>query len=191
MENIKAIVVFCGSNEGNHPIFMEQAEKLGAILAQNNIKLIYGAGGKGLMGAVAKGASQNDGFIVGATIQPLYEIEQSDLQSLSLNKFEVWDKMSNRKVSMTRQTDAVCILPGGLGTLDELFEILVLRQLQITTHPIIVVNLNGFYNTLQKMLQEMSDAGFIKPHLLKLLHFVDTVEDVLPAIQIELAQKDA
>lgn len=186
MVNLEAVVVFCGSGEGNDPIYMAEAEKMGAILAQNNIKLIYGAGGKGLMGAVAKGALDNNGYVIGATVRTLYEIEQADLVDTAIQKFEVWDKMSNRKVSMTKQTDAICVLPGGLGTLDELFEVLVLRQIQISDKPIIVVNINGFYNPLMTMLRQMSDAGFIKPHQLNLMRFVDTVEDVLPAIREEL-----
>ena len=186
MVNLEAVVVFCGSGEGNDPIYMAEAEKMGAILAQNNIKLIYGAGGKGLMGAVAKGALDNNGYVIGATVRTLYEIEQADLIDTAIQKFEVWDKMSNRKVSMTKQTDAICVLPGGLGTLDELFEVLVLRQIQISDKPIIVVNINGFYNPLMTMLRQMSDAGFIKPHQLNLMRFVDPVEDVLPAIREEL-----
>jgi len=186
MVKLEAVVVFCGSGEGNDPIYMAEAEKMGAILAQNNIKLIYGAGGKGLMGAVAKGALDNNGYVIGATVRTLYEIEQADLVDTAIQKFEVWDKMSNRKVSMTKQTDAICVLPGGLGTLDELFEVLVLRQIQISDKPIIVVNINGFYNPLMTMLRQMSDAGFIKPHQLNLMRFVDTVEDVLPAIREEL-----
>ena len=186
MVKLEAVVVFCGSGEGNNPIYMAEAEKMGAILAQNNIKLIYGAGGKGLMGAVAKGALDNDGYVIGATVRTLYEIEQADLVDTAIQKFEVWDKMSNRKVSMTKQTDAICVLPGGLGTLDELFEVLVLRQIQISNKPIVVVNINGFYNSLIKMLKEMSDAGFIKPHQLNLMRFVDTVDEVLPAIREEL-----
>lgn len=191
MVKLEAVVVFCGSGEGNNPIYMAQAEKMGAILAQNNIKLIYGAGGKGLMGAVAKGALDNNGYVIGATVRTLYEIEQADLVDTAIQKFEVWDKMSNRKVSMTKQTDAICVLPGGLGTLDELFEVLVLRQIQISDKPIVVVNLNGFYNPLITMLKQMSEAGFIKPHQLNLMRFVDTVDDVLPAIREELEFVDA
>lgn len=190
MVKLEAVVVFCGSGEGNDPIYMAEAEKMGAILAKNNIKLIYGAGGKGMMGAVAKGALDNDGYVIGSTVRSLYEIEKADLVDTAIQKFEVWDKMSNRKVSMTKQTDAICVLPGGLGTLDELFEVLVLRQIQISNKPIVVVNVNGFYNSLIRMLKEMSDAGFIKPYQLGLMRFVDTVDEVLPTIKEELEVLD-
>lgn len=190
MVKLEAVVVFCGSGEGNTPVFMEQAKKMGAILAQNNIKLIYGAGGKGLMGAVAQGTLENGGYVIGATIRSLYELEKADIVENTIQKFEVWDKMSHRKVSMTKQTDAICVLPGGLGTLDELFEVVVLRQIGLSDQPIVVVNIDGFYDTLHRMLQEMSNAGFIKPHQLNLIRFVDTVDEVLPAIYEELTSLD-
>ena len=186
MVKLDAVVVFCGGSAGSDPFYIEQAEKMGKILADNKIKLIYGAGGRGLMGAVAKGALDNGGYVIGATVRTLYEIEKADLVDTAIQKFEVWDKMSNRKVSMTKQTDAICVLPGGLGTLDELFEMLVLRQIKINNKPIIVVNINGFYNSLDKMLKEMAAVGFIKPHQLNLMRFVETVDDVLPAIYEEL-----
>lgn len=186
MVKLEAVVVFCGSNEGTDPVYMKQAYRMGELLAQNKIKLIYGAGAKGLMGAVAKGALDNDGYVIGATIRSLYEIEKSDVVETAIQKFEVWDKMSNRKVSMTKQTDAICVLPGGLGTLDELFEVAVLRQIQISNKPIVVVNINGFYDGLRKVLKEMADAGFIRSHQLDLITFVDSVEEVLPVMRAEL-----
>lgn len=188
MVKLDAVVVFCGSSPGTKPIYMEQAEKMGALLAQNNIKLVYGAGGKGLMGAVAKGAIENEGYVIGATIRSLYEMEKADLVETAIHKFEVWDKMSSRKVSMTRQTDAICVLPGGLGTMDELFELLVLRQIGISNKPIIVVNIDGFYDPLIHMLKEMVNKEFVKPYQLDLLTVVDTVDEVLPTIRRELEE---
>ena len=190
MANINAVVVFCGGGEGKFPIFMQEAEKLGGLLAQNNIKLIYGAGGSGLMGAVAKGAIEHGGYVIGATIESLYQREKAELASQVIHKFEVWDKMSQRKVSMTRQMDAACVLPGGLGTLDELFELMVLRQIGIMNKPIVVVNIEGFFDSMYKMLLEMVGMGFIKPHQIKLITFVKTVDEVLPTIRRELDEID-
>lgn len=179
---IGAVVVFCGIGEGPAPLYMQEAEKLGILLAKNKIKLIYGAGAKGMMGAVAKGAAQNDGYVVGATIRQLYEREKADLAEETLKNFEVWDKMSARKVSMTKQADGICVLPGGLGTMDELFEMMVLRQIGIINKPIVVVNTQGYYETLKKMLKEMVAAKFMQEHQLNLITFVETVEDVLPTL---------
>lgn len=182
---IGAVVVFCGIGEGPDPSYMQEAEKLGALLAKNKIKLIYGAGAKGMMGAVAKGAAQNDGYVVGATIRQLYEREKSDLAEETLKKFEIWDKLSGRKVSMTKQADAICVLPGGLGTMDELFEMMVLRQIGIINKPIVVVSTKGYYDTLKKMLTEMVAAQFMRADQMNLITFVPTVDDVLPALFAE------
>lgn len=185
---IGAVVVFCGIGEGPDPTYMQEAEKLGALLAKNKIKLIYGAGAKGMMGSVAKGAAQNDGYVVGATIRQLYEREKADLTEDMLKKFEVWDKMSGRKVSMTKQADAICVLPGGLGTMDELFEMMVLRQIGIINKPIVVVNTQGYYEALKKMLNEMVDAKFMQPDQINLITFVETVDEVLPTLFAEARQ---
>ena len=98
--------------------------------------------------------------------------------------------MAFRKVSMVDQADAIAILPGGFGTMDELFEVLTLRQLGIIKSPIIVVNIDGFYNTLQQFLFEMVGEGFVKPHQIKLLTFVKSVDEVLPEIEHQLEQEN-
>ena len=94
--------------------------------------------------------------------------------------------MSDRKVSMTKQSEAICVLPGGIGTLDELFEILALRQLKIIDSPLIVVNVNGYFNTLKNMLREMVDYQFVKQHQLDLITFVNDIEEVLPMLEKQL-----
>ena len=88
--------------------------------------------------------------------------------------------------AMTKQSEAICVLPGGIGTLDELFEILALRQLHIIDSPLIVVNVNGYFNTLKNMLREMVDYQFVKPHQLDLITFVNDIEDVLPTLEKQL-----
>lgn len=182
MSQIKTVVVFCGGAPGNMEIFMKEAYRMGQVLAENNIKLIYGAGGSGMMKAVADGALEEDGYVIGSTIQSLFGVERPDL-STKLSKMEVFQTMYERKVSMTKQADAVLVLPGGLGTMDELFELVVLRQLGISRQPIIVLNTDGFYNTLRQWLFEMVGMGFVKPHQLKILQFVNSVDEVLPAMR--------
>ena len=153
------------------------------------IKLIYGAGTTGLMGAVSDGAFSEGGYVIGATIRELYDIEKPEEIAKKADKFEVWDQMAQRKVSMVDQADAIAILPGGFGTMDELFEVLTLRQLGIIKSPIIVVNIDGFYNTLQQFLFEMVGEGFVKPHQIKLLTFVRSVDEVLPEILHQIKMK--
>lgn len=185
-----SVAVFCGASAGRKAIYMQEAHRLGEILAQNEIKLVYGAGTTGLMGAVADGAFSENGAVVGATIRELYNIEKPEALEKKADKFEVWDLMAERKVSMVSQADAICILPGGYGTMDEMFEVLTLRQLNIIKAPIIVVNINGFFDTLEQYLFEMVGEGFVKPYQIKLLHFVKSVDAVLPAIEQELALID-
>ena len=186
MNMVNSVAVFCGSSPGRKAIYMQEAHRMGEILAQNEIKLIYGAGTTGLMGAVADGAFSENGYVIGATIRELYDIEEPQEIVERATKFEVWDLMADRKVSMVRQADAICILPGGFGSMDELFEVLTLRQLNIIKAPIIVVNIDGFYNTLEQFIFEMIGEGFAKPYQLKLLRFVKSVDEVLPAIEEEM-----
>ncbi len=187
MSTLNSVAVFCGGSPGRKAVWMREAHRMGEILAQNDIKLIYGAGTTGLMGAVADGAFSENGYVIGATIRELYDIEKPDAIEEKANKFEVWDLMAERKVSMVGQSDAICILPGGFGTMDELFEVLTLRQLNIIKAPIIVVNIDGFYNTLEQFIFEMIGEGFAKPYQLKLLSFVKSVDEVLPEIERQMA----
>ena len=184
MSQIKSVVVFCGGSAGRKEIFMKDAFAVGKALAENNIRLIYGAGGQGMMRAVAEGSLSEGGYVIGTTIQSLFGIERPDLAT-KVSKMEIFQTMYERKVSMTKQADAAVVLPGGLGTMDELFELVVLRQLGISKQPIVVLNTAGYYNTLRQWLFEMTGMGFAKPHQLKLIRFVDTVEEIIPAIRFQ------
>lgn len=190
MTKINSIAVFCGGSSGNSPVFEQVAYQFGQILALNDMTLIYGAGGTGVMRAVADGCLSKNGKVIGVTIHSLYEIERPDLVEKNIQKFEIWRHMSDRKVSMTKQADAICVLPGGIGTFDELFEILALRQLKIIDNPLIVVNVNGYYNTLKNMLREMVDYQFVRPHQLDLITFVNDIEEVLPTLEKQMGGKD-
>lgn len=189
MTRLNSVAVFCGGSPGRKAIYMQEAHRMGEILAQKEIKLIYGAGTTGLMGAVSEGAFSENGYVIGATIRELYDIEKPAEIAKKANKFEIWDKMAQRKVSMVDQADAICILPGGFGTMDELFEVLTLRQLNIIQSPIIIVNIDGFFNTLEQLTFEMVGEGFVKPYQVKLLTFVKSVDEVIPAIEYQLKQQ--
>jgi len=125
MSQIKTVVVFCGGSAGRKEIFTKEAYRAGQELAMNNIKVIYGGGGEGMMKAVADGVLAEDGYLIGTTIQSLFGVERPDL-AIKVSKMEIFQTMYERKVSMTKQADAVLVLPGGLGTMDELFELVVL-----------------------------------------------------------------
>ncbi len=156
---LNAITVFCGSSIGSKNIYKDIATELGAYFAKNNIKLIYGAGKVGLMGVVADAVLDGNGEVLGVIPQLLKkeEIVHSNITEIIFTK-----TMSERKVIMSKKTDAYIILPGGFGTLDELFEALTLQQLYIETKPVGILNVNGFFDATLQQLDTMIEEGFLK-----------------------------
>ena len=187
---LKNICVFCGSKNGKDPAFEKAARELGRLIAKNNIKLIFGAGGTGLMGAVASSCKEHGGHVIGMTISHLFEIERPDLMKDAIDEVRVFQKMFERKFAMTSASDAFCVLPGGIGTIDELVELTTLRQLGLFNKPIILLSINGFFKPLKDTIQFMIDNGFMKPEHLRLVTPVYKVEDVLPTIEAELKKID-
>ena len=183
---LKKLCVFCGGKNGNSVEYEENARKLGRLIAQNNIELIYGAGGTGLMGAVANACKENGGRVVGITISHLFEIERPDLMTDTIDEVHVYQKMFARKFAMTSAAQAFCVLPGGIGTVDELVELMVLKQLGLFNKPIIVLNIANFFDPFRQVIHHMIDQGFLKPEHINLVTRVDSVEDVLPTIEKEL-----
>jgi uncharacterized protein (TIGR00730 family) len=156
--SIKAIAVFCGSKNGNNPVFVQHAIALGKILAENNITLIYGGGSKGIMGAIADTVMLNGGNVTGVIPEILVEWEH---QHKNITELIVVDNMHTRKKKLYELCDAAVILPGGLGTLDELFEMMTWNQLSIHNKRIFFINSAGFYNHLIKHMQSLEDNGFL------------------------------
>lgn len=186
MQKLEKICVFCGSKSGKDPIYTQTAFKLGSILGQNNIQLIYGAGGTGVMHAVAEGCKQAGGQVLGVTIDRLFNIEKPDLADE--DEIQVFHHMFTRKVAMTKMADAFVVLPGGLGTMDELFELMTLRQLGIVKAPIIVLNINFFFDGLLTFIRQFIRDGFVNMAHKDLVQFIENVEDVLPTIKAQYEQ---
>lgn len=187
---LKNICVFCGGKEGKDPAFKEAATELGRLIAKNKIKLIFGAGGTGLMGAVASSCKQHGGEVIGMTISHLFEIERPDLMQDAMDEVRVFQKLYERKFAMTSASDAFCVLPGGIGTIDELVELTVLKQLGLFNKPIILLSINGFFKPLKETIKFMINNGFMKPEHLRLVTPVYKVEDVIPTIEKELKKLD-
>ena len=156
---IKSVCVFCGSNYGLGPVFREQATLLGKTLAEKEIELIYGGAHVGLMGAVADGALKANGRVVG--VLPRF-LEVKELAHPGLTELVLVDTMHERKAIMNDRCDAVITLPGGFGTMDELFEMLTWAQLGLHKKPIGVLNIDGYYDTLNLMTENMLSKGFIQ-----------------------------
>ena len=155
---IKAIDIFCGSKSGNNPLFEQHTTELGHILAENNITIVYGGGNKGLMAAVANAALDKNGKVIGIIPRVLRDSEH---QHEGLTELHIVETMHHRKEMLYEKCDAAIILPGGYGTLDEVFEILTWNQLRIHSKKIFFLNSGGFYDHLIAHIQKMQQEGFL------------------------------
>jgi uncharacterized protein (TIGR00730 family) len=176
---MKKIVVFCGASSGLDPIYQEQAYLLGKTFAQEGIKLIYGGANVGLMKAVANGVMENGGQATGVFPRFLSELE---VAHKGLTELIIVETMHERKLKMHELSDAVIALPGGFGTLEELFEMLTWGQLGLHQKPIGILNLNGFYNELLAMADKMVATGFLKDINRKMLITGETIPALLDKI---------
>jgi len=154
----KAVTIFCGSKSGEDPSFEKEAIAIGALLAQKGIQMVYGGGNKGLMGALANGCLENGGKVIGIIPKLLLEWEA---QHTGLTELIVTETMHARKLLLYDKCDIAVALPGGLGTFDELFEMLVWNNLSIHEKKIVLYNFEGFYNPLVEMIQKMETEGFL------------------------------
>lgn len=173
---MNAIAVYCGSNKGSDPAFVQAAEALGIYLAKNNIEIVYGAGNIGLMGVTADAALKHDGQVTG--VIPHF-LKEKEVCHMGLTHLFLVDSMHERKVEMTRLSDGAIILPGGFGTLDELFEIITLVQLGQTQQPIGILNVNGFYDHLIAHLDKMVEEGFVIPEHRALIYTSTDIETLI------------
>lgn len=156
--NIKAIAVFCGSQSGVNPIFIQHTAELGKLLAMLGIKLVYGGGKKGLMGTIADSVLKHDGQVMGVIPKILTEWEQ---QHDGLTELAVVPDMHSRKKMMYEMSDAAIILPGGFGTMDELFEMLTWNQLKIHDKKIYLLNSAGYYDAMIQFLRTAEKENFL------------------------------
>jgi len=176
----QTVAVFCGSKDGHNPLYMEQSVRLGQLLAKRGIDIIYGGGNRGIMGAIANAALEKGGKVTGVIPQLLADRER---KHDGLTRLIITEGMHERKRAMYELCNAAIILPGGYGTLDELFEMLTWNQLSIHNKRIYVLNTNGFYNNLHEHLEHMEAEGFLYTDVENRIGFFDTpemlVEDIL------------
>lgn len=179
MASLSSLCVYCGSSNQAKPSFLDAAERLGRILADARIDLVYGGGQLGLMGRVADGALAGNGNVTGIIPEHLHRVE---VRHEGITELLVVGTMHERKAEMFRRSDAFCVLPGGIGTLDEVVEILTWRQLGLHDDPIIIVNLDGFFAPFRAVLDHIVAERFAGQQIMDFLTWVDRVDDVLPAI---------
>jgi uncharacterized protein (TIGR00730 family) len=178
--SIRSLAVFCGSKNGVNPLFMEHAVQLGKIMVKHNTTLIYGGGSVGIMGTIADAVMDHGGKVIGVIPQVLVDWER---QHTSLTELIVAEDMHIRKKKMYDLCDAAIILPGGFGTLDELFEMVTWNQLSIHDKQIFILNSGGFYDHLLAHIQQMTQEQFLYEAAQKRLTVINEPADIIPLLQ--------
>ncbi|MCX6312673.1 MAG: TIGR00730 family Rossman fold protein [Bacteroidetes bacterium] len=176
MTEIKSLLVYCGAHEGFHPKFGEAAKGLGKILAREKIKLIYGGGSIGLMGILANEVLKNGGEVEG--VIPDF-LNVKEIGHKSLTKLHLVKSMHERKAVMEKLCDAAIALPGGFGTMDEIFEMLTWKQLGLHKKPIGILNQHGYYNHFVLQMNRMVEEGFLTVANRDLLFVAETIPELL------------
>ncbi|MBP8903276.1 MAG: TIGR00730 family Rossman fold protein [Paludibacteraceae bacterium] len=174
------ICVYCASSSKIDSKYVETAKRLGSLLAENNMQLVYGGGSVGLMGILADSVLDKGGKVTG--IIPKFMVE-AEWQHDGLTKLILTETMHERKEKMAAMSNAVVALPGGCGTLEELLEVITWKQLGIYRNPIIIVNVDGYYNHLLAQFQQAADELFMRPQHLDMWTVVETADEVLEAIK--------
>jgi uncharacterized protein (TIGR00730 family) len=178
------LCVYCGSSTGNRPEFAAAARALGTGMAKQGIGLVYGGGGVGLMGEVARAVLAAGGHVTG--IIPEFLVSKERMLD-GVNELIVTSTMHERKMAMFERSTGFVALPGGIGTLEELSEILTWAQLQQHARPVVVVNTLGYWSSLLALMEEMKRDGFIRPGFEVRLDVVNDAEDVVSAYHHRLS----
>jgi uncharacterized protein (TIGR00730 family) len=185
MTDIKTVCVYCGSGPGTNPHFIEAAQAFGKALAENGVGLVYGGGSIGLMGAVAAATLEHGGLVTG--IIPDFLVKREHAMT-GAQEMIVTHDMHERKRLMFERSDAFVALPGGIGTLEELVEQLTWQQLGRHSKPILLANIDGFWEPLMDLLTHMRSTAFIRPTLSVDILKAERVEDILPKLRAAAAQ---
>jgi len=180
MSDIKAVCVFCGASNNVPSHFLDIGKTFGNMLVQNNIQLVYGGGDCGIMGAVANSVLKAKGYVTGVFPRSLKDLES---EHASLSEIIMVESMHERKRIMFERSDAIVVLPGGFGTMDEMFEIITWKQLRFHQKKIIILNHKGYWDTLIHLMNNIIDVGFAREEVRSFYQVVDTPEGVIDALK--------
>ncbi|MFB9951223.1 TIGR00730 family Rossman fold protein [Rhizobium puerariae] len=179
---IRSICVYCGSQPGRDPAYIAAGRALGKSIAAHGLQLVYGGGTKGIMGAVASGVLSNGGQVTGIIPEFLVDMEATRHSLGQLNELIVTEDMHARKHKMFERADAFVTLPGGIGTLEEIVEIMTWAQLGQHRKPMVFANIGGFWDPMLDLIRHMREQGFIhRAHLVQPM-VISQVDDIIPAI---------
>ena len=183
---VRSVAVYCGSSPGNRSTFLKTAENLGKLLGSAKITLVYGGGRTGLMGAVADGALSSGGDVIGVIPDFLIkrEVDHPDLTKLIIVK-----NMHARKQKMFELSDGFIILPGGVGTLDEALEIITWQRLGVHKKPILIVNVDGYWQPLIELINTTIQNGFSSPQTSNLFKVTNSIDDIVNILTDVYRQK--
>ena len=184
MTTIRTVCVYCGSGSGTNPRFIEAAEALGKIFAENGIRLVYGGGSVGMMGAVARAVLDHGGEVTG--IIPDFLVQKEVM--MPLKDLIVTPDMHERKRLMFEHSDAFVALPGGIGTLEELVEQLTWKQLGRHAKPVLLADIDGFWEPLLELFVHMRSTQFIRTDMSVEILKAERVEDILPRLRAAAAR---
>lgn len=176
MPELRSLCVFCGASPGTLPAYAEDAAALGRAMAEAGVRLVYGGGGIGIMGVVARAVLAHGGTVTGIIPEHL---QTAEIALDGLTELHVVPDMHTRKRMMFEHSDAIAVLPGGFGTLDETFEILTWKQLNLHAKPVILVNTAGYWDGLLTFCRSMLGAGFIRGTHLEMFSVVETAPEAL------------
>ncbi len=179
---IRSICVYCGSQPGRDSAYVAAGRALGKSIAAHGVRLVYGGGTKGIMGAVASGVLSNGGQVTGIIPEFLVDMEATRHSLGQLNELIVTKVMHERKHKMFERADAFVTLPGGIGTLEEIVEIMTWAQLGRHGKPMVFANIGGFWNPMLQLIDHMKAQGFIHNANLVQPLIIDDAEDIVPAI---------
>ena len=175
----KSVCVYCGSRTGRNPAYAKAAHQLGATLAQQGHRLVYGAGDVGLMGVLAKAAIEAGGDVFGVIPEHLF---QREIGKTDISRFIVTENMHERKKVMYMNADVIVTLPGGPGSLDELYEVLTWKQIGLHQKPIFVLNTEGYWDPLLALIDHQIEQGFADENFRDLFEVAETVSDLMDLI---------
>ncbi|MCR5859086.1 TIGR00730 family Rossman fold protein [Mesorhizobium sp. J428] len=182
MSTIRSICVYCGSSPGRGETYLEAGRTLGRSIASHGLRLVYGGGTKGIMGAVASGTREAGGKVMGIIPRFLMNKEATESALERLDELVITEDMHQRKHRMFEESDAFVALPGGIGTVEEIVEIMTWAQLGRHRKPIVYGNIGGFWNPMLTLIDHMRAEGFVHTgHLVQPL-VVDTADGIVPAI---------
>ena len=185
--SIKNISVFCGAHLGNNPIYASEAKKVAEVIVEKGMNVVFGGGDVGLMGVVSHTAVDKGGDVLGISLQSLYELE---LTNPRIQEVVVAQTLLERKDIFMQRSDAFIVLPGGVGSLDELAEVMCSNQLGIINKPIGILNTNGYYDHLLAWMKKAVEEGFVSDANYNELIVSDSCEDLIERVASEKRPAD-